>query len=29
VLLAWNYPGEFATWMRVHREGRGDQVIHV
>jgi hypothetical protein len=29
VLLAWNYPGEFAAWMRVHREGRGDQVIHV
>jgi methylation protein EvaC len=29
VLLAWNYPGEFAAWMRAHREGRGDRVIHV
>ena len=29
VLLAWNYPGEFAARMRVNLEGRGDQVIHV
>jgi SAM-dependent methyltransferase len=29
VLLAWNYPDEFAAWMRTHREGRGDLVIHL
>ena len=29
VLLAWNYPQEFAAWMREHRAGRGDRVIEV
>ena len=29
VVLAWNYPGEFAAWMRANREGRGDRVIHL
>jgi methylation protein EvaC len=29
VLLAWNYPGEFAAWMAAWRPGRGDRVIHL
>ena len=29
VLLAWNYPKEFAAWMRANRAGCGDRVIYL